>query len=156
VLLDYISLVKKRGSIAKKLPIVVGNARKGKHRRQVSHRARMHHKQEAENLTCLLDASSPRYCFTGAHQPPANSPEASGRDVILSYRVAVADARACEWETGRGGSLRWSGSSFSKMPHPWNHRAKTSITGEICNQTIAYSTLVCGVVCVTITCAYSM
>lgn len=24
------------------------------------------------------------------------------------------------------------------MPHPWNHRAKTSITGEICSQTIAY------------------
>lgn len=66
--------------------------------------------QEARHLTRLLDASSPRYCFTGPHQSSANSPEANGVDAILSCRVAVADARTCEWEIGIGGSLRWLGS----------------------------------------------
>ena len=66
----------------------------------------MHRKQEAGNVTRLLNASSPRYCFTGPHQPPpADSPEVSGRDAIPAYRVAVADARTCEWETGIGGSF---------------------------------------------------
>jgi hypothetical protein len=66
--------------------------------------------QEARYLTRLLDASSPRYCFTGSHQPSKNSPEASGMDAIPSCRVAVADARTYEWEISIGGSLRWLGS----------------------------------------------
>lgn len=113
----------KRGEHRQKLPMVavhpcpldVSNPQKGKYRRHL-HRARMHHKQEASNLTRLLDASSPRYCFTGPHKPPANSPEVSGRDAIPSYRVAVAEARTCELETGIEGSLRWSGSCFPKRP----------------------------------------
>lgn len=80
----------------------------------------------------------------------------SGGDVIPSYRVAVADARTCEWETGIGESLRWSGSCFSKCPiHGIIERRPQSRTKSV-TKPLYISTLLRGAVRVTISRAYSM